>query len=129
MTYRRYLLGAFAAFFFIGICGHAGNAADIKAQAGQPFCQLVDDLHDYLVARVTRNLDAMHALDCGELPQGARLTILEESPSASDIGRVARVRAFILGGGGSVTGYTLIAKQQTWKGRPRAALGFEGLHI
>ena len=110
MRYCRYLLGTFAAFFLIGISARAGNAADMKARAGQPFCEQVDDLHDYLVALAKRNLDAMHALDCGGLPQGARLTILQEFPSASDAGHVARVRAFILGGGGSVTGYTLITK-------------------
>jgi hypothetical protein len=110
MRYSPYILGALAVFLLIGIAARAGNAADIKARAGQPFCEQVDDLHDYLVALAKRSVDAMHALDCGGLPQGARLTILEEFPSASDDGHVARVRAFILGGGGAVTGYTLITK-------------------
>jgi hypothetical protein len=81
-----------------------------EGESWQPFCQQVDDLHDCLVAIAKRDPDAMHALDCGSLPQGVRFTILEEFPSASDAGHVARVRAFILGGGGSVTGYTLITK-------------------
>ena len=110
MRYCRYLLGALTVSFVIGLGAIAANAADMMAKAGQPFCEQVDDLHDYLVAIAKRNLDAMHALDCGGLPQGARLTVLQEFPSASVDGHVARVRAFILGGGGSVTGYTLVTK-------------------
>lgn len=96
--------------FGLLVVAATANAADIKAQAGQPFCQSQDDLREYLVTLIQHNVDQMHRLDCGGPPKGARLTILEDLPSDSETSHVARIRAFILGGGGSVTGYTLIVK-------------------
>ena len=101
-------LSIIALFLMVMVGAPAADAADIKAQAGQPLCQQLDQLHEYLLALIQRNADEMHRLDCGGLPQGTRLTILEDLPSESEIGHVARVRAFILGGGGSIVGYTLI---------------------
>ena len=84
------------------------HATEIKAQAGQPFCQQFDDLQPYLMALIQKNIDEAHRYDCGGLTKGTRLSILEDIPSQSEIGHVARVRAFLLGGGGSLVGYTLI---------------------
>jgi hypothetical protein len=100
----RCLLASFLAAFASGSAG----ASEIKAQAGQPFCQRLEDLQDYIIALLQHNADEAQRLDCGGLPSGARLVILEDLPTESQVGHAARVRAFILGGGGSLVGYTLI---------------------
>ena len=86
------------------------QAADMKAQAGQPFCQQEDDLKPFLMALIQKNAEQMHRYDCGGLPSGTRLVVLEDIPSPSTLGHMARVRAFLLGGGGSISRYTLVIK-------------------
>jgi hypothetical protein len=96
--------------FMIATHVQLAEARDIKAQAGQPFCQKAEDLPPYLIAIDAKNFDEAHRLDCGGLAAGTRLTILDELPSDSAIGHIAHIRAFMLGGGGSIVGYTVILK-------------------
>ena len=86
----------------------SGSTTEVKAQAGQPFCQDVDDFKPYILALLQKNIDEAQRYSCGGLARGNRLVILEELPSESEIGHLARVRAYILGGGGSIIGYTLM---------------------
>ena len=103
MKHRRICAGVFAA-----LLATSSHAAEMKAQAGQPFCQKFEDLQPYLIALLQKNIEEAQRYDCGGMPLGARLVILEDLPSEFTIGHVARVRAFILGGGGSLVGYTLV---------------------
>ena len=80
----------------------------MKAQAGQPFCQRFEDLQPYLIALIQKNPEEAHRYDCGGLPKGSRLVVLDDIPSDSPLGHPSHVRAYILGGGGSLVGYTLV---------------------
>ena len=107
MKRRRSLWGALIPAFLVGVPA-TPYATEKKAEAGQPFCQRLEDLQPYVMALLEKNLDEMHRYDCGGLPRGIRLVILENLPSETDAGHVAHVRAYLLGGGGSISGYTLV---------------------
>ncbi len=83
------------------------DAAEMRAQAGQPFCQRFEDLQPYLLALIQNSMEEAHRYDCGGLPKGAKLVVLDDIQSESSIG-ISHVRAYILGGDGSLVGYTLV---------------------
>jgi hypothetical protein len=53
---RRLPLAALLPLAF-GLCAFAATATDIRAKAGQPFCPQEDDLHEYLLALIQKNID------------------------------------------------------------------------
>jgi len=85
----------------------AAHANDLKTSPGQPFCTEMAQLQEYLLAMVQRDQRWMRELDCHGIVGGAKVTIIEEYPSGSDIGHVVKVRIFSPKGQGSVVGYTL----------------------
>jgi hypothetical protein len=85
----------------------SAHADELKTAPGQPFCLQMDQLQEYLIAAVKHDERWMKELDCYAIVGGAKVTIIEEYPSESDIGHVVKVRIFSPKSQGSVVGYTL----------------------
>jgi hypothetical protein len=75
---------------------------------GMPVCDSPDHLREFLLAAVQHDERWIRELkqDCPSVIGGAKVTIIEDLPSESDIAHVVRIRVFGLKAG-SATGYTL----------------------
>lgn len=89
------------------LIGTVAHAAELKTSPGQPFCLEMDQLQEYLIAAIQKDARWMKELKCSGIVGGAKVTIIEEYPSESEIGHVVKVRIFSPNGQGSVVGYTL----------------------
>jgi hypothetical protein len=89
------------------VAEQATATTEFKTSPGQPFCFQIDQLKEYLLAGVNNDQRWMKELDCYPIVGGAKVTIIEEYPSDSDIAHVVKVRIFSPSGKGSVVGYTL----------------------
>jgi hypothetical protein len=82
---------------------------ELRAKAGQPFCNEKDKLQEFLLALMQNNDRWLRELkdECMGLPEGAQMAVIENYSSDSTIGHVSKVRVFAPKKG-SMVGYTLV---------------------
>jgi hypothetical protein len=87
----------------------ASDSKQLRAAAGQPFCVERNKLQEFLLALLQRDARWLRELkdNCMGLPEGAKMVVIEEYPSGSEIGHVSKVRVFAPRKG-SMVGYTLM---------------------
>lgn len=74
--------------------------------SGQPFCDSVDDLQEYMVAALSGNSSWVGKVKhCVLLGPGPKMFVIDDLPSDSAIGHVVKVRVIFKGQ--SAVGYTL----------------------
>lgn len=90
----------------------ASFASAGQTTAGQPFCLEKEYLQEFVLAMLRKDMTWMKALKekgCGAMEPGLKIETIEDLPSGSSIGHVARVRVFSKVG--SLAGYTLIIEK------------------
>lgn len=87
-------------------------AVETVTTAGQPFCADQDELKEILLALIKQDMEWVRTLKtCILAKPGIKVVTIENLPSDSEIGHVAKVRLIPQGSRNSFVAYTIVIKK------------------